>query len=326
MRTLLDGHPLWVMFSLMAAICLGLGCKPGTSDDAYIDEIQEWRRKRDLEFRTHPLSQLAFIHRQHLKNLPRTTLGSSSEADLYLKEEDITPVHAVIEGTTEAPVLKVVGEGVLWSLDEPPRRIIELTLIDMTGFRLGRFNLLYKLHRTWGRVIEVYDPIRPTFKEFTGMEYFSVDSSCRVTGRAVPEAGYKRVTLFDSQGNERLFWRYGELRFELQGTACTLDLFASSTDSEEIKREGFMLMFTDKTSGNESYPAARYLDIEGKLEGPVVVDFNKAYNPPCNYSSAFTCPFPGPRNRLPVPVRAGQKWYWRGSSKADGIGVSSGGT
>ena len=326
MKTLLHAHRLWAMFLLMAAVGSSLGCKPGTSEDAYRGEIQEWRRKRDLKFRTHPFSQLALIHRQHLQDLQSTTLGSGSGADLRLEGKGIIPLHAVIEATAEAPVLKAVGKGILWSLEEPARRMTELKLIDQTGFRLGRFNLLYKLHASWGRVVEVYDPMRSTFQEFTGMKYFPVDPSYRARGRIVPATSHQRVTLFDSQGNERPFWRYGEIRFALQGTECALDLVAPSTGPERIKREGFMLMFTDATSGDESYPAARYLDVEGRLEGPVVVDFNKSYNPPCNYSSAFTCPFPGPRNRLPVPVRAGQKWYRKGVSKGDGPGVLSGET
>ena len=81
-----------------------------------------------------------------------------------------------------------------------------------------------------------------------------------------------------------------------------------------MKRDGFMLMFTDETSGKETYPAGRYIYVdaprsEGKSSGTITVDFNKAFSPPCNYSPAFTCPFPGKRNRLPLAIRAGQKWY-----------------
>jgi hypothetical protein len=70
-----------------------------------------------------------------------------------------------------------------------------------------------------------------------------------------------------------------------------------------------MLIFQDETSGRESYPAARYLYVESKPRGQLVVDFNRAFSPPCNYSKVFSCPLPRPANRLPVAIPAGEKWY-----------------
>ena len=71
--------------------------------------------------------------------------------------------------------------------------------------------------------------------------------------------------------------------------------------------------FRDKTSGKETYGAGRYLDLEPErqrtAEGKWILDLNRAYNPWCAYSEAYTCPFIPPENWLEVPIRAGEKRY-----------------
>jgi len=65
--------------------------------------------------------------------------------------------------------------------------------------------------------------------------------------------------------------------------------------------------FVDGTSGKETYPAGRYLDIPPTTTGLYEIDFNKAYNPYCAYNATYECPYPPPSNRLKVEIRAGEK-------------------
>ena len=69
-------------------------------------------------------------------------------------------------------------------------------------------------------------------------------------------------------------------------------------------------VFSDLTSGSETYPAARFLyaDVPGP-DGETTVDFNQAYNPPCAFNPYTTCPLPPPENRLPVRIEAGELDY-----------------
>jgi uncharacterized protein (DUF1684 family) len=41
----------------------------------------------------------------------------------------------------------------------------------------------------------------------------------------------------------------------------------------------------------------------------VMVDFNRAYNPPCVFTPFATCPLPGPGNVLAIPVTAGEMMW-----------------
>ena len=76
------------------------------------------------------------------------------------------------------------------------------------------------------------------------------------------------------------------------------------------KSRDLWFLFADKTSGRETYGAGRFLYSEGMPDdGKLVVDFNKAYNPPCAFNDYSTCPLPPHQNRLKVAVRAGEKKY-----------------
>ena len=66
-------------------------------------------------------------------------------------------------------------------------------------------------------------------------------------------------------------------------------------------------MFSDMTSGKETYDAGRYIDLDRTATGLYDLDFNKAYHPYCVYNSSYECPIPPPENRLKIPVQAGEK-------------------
>jgi uncharacterized protein (DUF1684 family) len=77
---------------------------------------------------------------------------------------------------------------------------------------------------------------------------------------------------------------------------------------------GTFLPYTDATTGSETYPGGRYLldtikgaDLGRTAEGHIVLDFNFSYNPSCAYSPEWLCPLAPEANRLPVPVRAGER-------------------
>jgi len=68
-------------------------------------------------------------------------------------------------------------------------------------------------------------------------------------------------------------------------------------------------IFADKTNGSDTYGAGRFLYTDPAKDGKVVLDFNKAINPPCAFSSYTTCPLPPASNRLPVRIEAGEKKF-----------------
>jgi hypothetical protein len=97
--------------------------------------------------------------------------------------------------------------------------------------------------------------------------------------------------------------RIGTLEFTMQGQALRLSAFKEVGEPDDR----LFVPFTDLTTGTETYPAGRYLDISRSPTGVYVVDFNLAYNPYCYYNPTYDCPYPPKENRLQVAVRAGEK-------------------
>ena len=105
-------------------------------------------------------------------------------------------------------------------------------------------------------------------------------------------------------GGEQVYTRAGILRFAVDGQPAQLTLFAQE-DQHEL-----FVPFRDSTSGKDSYPAGRYLEVEPPdASGQVSVDFNLAYNPYCAYNPEYSCPLPPVENWLKVPIRAGEKTF-----------------
>lgn len=107
-----------------------------------------------------------------------------------------------------------------------------------------------------------------------------------------------------STGQLRKMQRVGNLEFTFQGQSLSLGAFVEDGTSRITK---LFVPFSDMTTGKETYPAGRYLDLFPTATGIYTIDFNRAYNPYCAYNNQYDCPFPPASNRLKVPIRAGEK-------------------
>jgi uncharacterized protein (DUF1684 family) len=117
-----------------------------------------------------------------------------------------------------------------------------------------------------------------------------------------------------STGQLRTMRMVGTLEFTLQGQTRSLGAFVDAS-AESVDR--LFVPFADLTSGNETYPAGRYLDLDRTRTGIYVIDFNRAYNPYCYYDPTYDCPFPPRSNRLDVAVRAGERVRGEAGAAAD---------
>jgi len=112
------------------------------------------------------------------------------------------------------------------------------------------------------------------------------------------------VDMPTSTGEVRKEERVGVLEFSVKGQPLTLSAFVEA-GSQDMSR--LFVPFRDLTSGTETYQAGRYLDLDRTPTGLYNVDFNRAYHPYCYYNSTFDCPYPPAENRLPIPIRAGER-------------------
>ena len=106
-----------------------------------------------------------------------------------------------------------------------------------------------------------------------------------------------------STGTLRKMERVGVLEFSLRGEPMSLAAFVGQGEALEV----LFVPFTDLTTGKETYPAGRYLEIRPTSTGFYNIDFNTAFNPTCAYNATYECPYPPASNRLKVEIRAGEK-------------------
>ena len=141
---------------------------------------------------------------------------------------------------------------------------------------------------------------------FPGLDYYDPDPDDRyeleLHGYDEPE----EVTVGTTAEGERSYLRYGEFSFAVDGEPVTLQAYRPTDGSDRL-----WLPFRDETSGEETYGAGRYLDLEPDHHrtktGMWVVDFNRAYNPTCAYNPAYECPLIPMENWLDVRIEAGER-------------------
>lgn len=136
------------------------------------------------------------------------------------------------------------------------------------------------------------------------LTYYPIDEKFAVPATLEPLAERTRLQVPTSTGKIRTMERIGTLKFLLDGQPRRLTAFID-VDSPQVNR--LFVPFADQTSGTETYPAGRYMELDPTPTGIYVVDFNIAYNPYCYYNEEFDCPYPPKENRLDTAIRAGER-------------------
>jgi len=164
-----------------------------------------------------------------------------------------------------------------------------------------RFQIIKRSDRYGVRIKDAQSEARRNFK---GLDYYPIDSKWRVEAKLEPHNPEKKIPITNIVGQTTDEVSPGALVFTLDGKTYRLDpiLEQGSTD--------YFVIFKDETSHDTTYPAGRYLYASpAGPDGKVVLDFNKAYNPPCVFTPFATCPLPPLQNRLSLRVEAGEKNY-----------------
>jgi uncharacterized protein (DUF1684 family) len=148
-------------------------------------------------------------------------------------------------------------------------------------------------------------PIPPERRaSFPPLSYFPIEPEYRVPAALTVNRSNVVVEIPTSTGQRRPHQRVGTLSFTLKGQAATLTAFVE-VGQEDMRR--LFVPFGDLTNGTETYPGGRYLELERTATGIYDLDFNRAYHPFCYYNPKYDCPYPPRENRLPLPIRAGER-------------------
>jgi uncharacterized protein len=148
-------------------------------------------------------------------------------------------------------------------------------------------------------------PVPPDKRDlFLPLKYYPIEPALAVPASLKLTENRPVFEMPTSTGTIRRMQLVGSLQFTLQGQEMSLGAFVPDGTTQI---SSLFVPFTDLTTGTETYPAGRYLDLEPTATGYYTIDFNRAYNPSCAFSQTYECPYPPPSNRLKVAVRAGEK-------------------
>lgn len=148
-------------------------------------------------------------------------------------------------------------------------------------------------------------PIPPDKRDqFLPLAYFPIDEEYVASAQIAPSEREPAIEMPTSTGQRRQMRRAGSLKFSIKGKPYSLTAFVEA-DARDMNR--LFVPFGDLTNGTETYPAGRYIDLVRTPTGLYEVDFNRAYHPYCFYNPTYDCPYPPAENRLPLPVRAGER-------------------
>lgn len=150
------------------------------------------------------------------------------------------------------------------------------------------------------------------------LQFYEPDSSYRVAARFEKAKG-KSFEMPTYSGMNKTYVKYGVLKFKVNGRRQKLTVYRSLSLQQLAKYKDYLFVpFKDKTNGSDTYGGGRYLDLKTTdlKDGTCVLDFNKAYNPYCAYSSGYNCPIPPLNNHLAVSVTAGEKNFTKHHQEA----------
>jgi hypothetical protein len=292
-------HSTSLVWLVSASILLPWG--EGGEDASYLREIESWRVERETNLKKDG-SWLTVAGLYWLRE-GESTVGADPENDFVLPEGTAPVVVGAFTyengkvgfRTREGVVVTQKGTG------DKPVAATTLEPGEKNAVALGKLSMW--VHASGPRLaIRLRDLDSPIRKEFTGLQWFPVEPAYRVAAKFTPHPKPKDVEILNMLGDIERYQSPGVVDFELQGQAIRMEPVVDSDG-------GLWFIFKDQTSGKETYPSARFLRTADPKDGSVVVDFNKAYNPPCAFNPYTTCPMPPKENRLKVRIEAGEKNY-----------------
>jgi uncharacterized protein len=149
--------------------------------------------------------------------------------------------------------------------------------------------------------IRVRDSKSPLRSAFPGIPTYPIDPAWRVVAHFEAFSTEREVIFDDSDGQPQHYVAAGLATFEKSGIACRLlPVFESD-------RKKMFVLFSDLTNREATYGAGRFLYAPLPDTGRILLDFNKAFNPPCAFTPHAVCPLPPLDNRLTIPIEAGEK-------------------
>ncbi len=268
-------------------------------------QVADWRAKRlaSLTSETGWLTPVALYWLKEGNN----SFGRASHESFSLDDAALAPDtgvfvlknHHVRYVAHAANAMTYLGKPVtsldlVSDRDDRPTELIAGTLHFVVIDRAGHLG------------VRVRDSVSPNRTQFHGLQYFPVRSDWRVHARFEPYVPQHQIRIVNILGMTEDMTSPGAIVFDRDGRTWRLDAILEDPGDQQL-----FVMFSDSTSGKQTYGAGRFL-YTGLPQGDrIEVDFNEAFNPPCAFTDFATCPLPPQQNRLALRIDAGELKYER---------------
>ncbi len=279
-----------------------LGLAPGSgADEPYRATVQKWRDQREARLKADggwlSVAGLAWL------KAGENRFGTDKAAAIVLPAGS-APAFAgafVLEGTettvriAEGTNARLAGLPLKGSAVLRPDSgdVVELGPVSLQVIeRGGRFG------------IRLRDKNAAARREFTGCRWYEIKEDYRIEATWVAHPEPRPLRVPNILGQTESMPSPGYAEFSVAGKRVRLDGVLETPQSTQL-----WFILRDQTSGQETYPAGRFLYADLPKAGKVVLDFNKSYNPPCAFTAFATCPLPPPQNWMSVRIEAGELDY-----------------
>jgi hypothetical protein len=290
-----------VLGLVLAAVLPAVAGAAPAADADYARTIETWRAQR-LQRLTTPDGWLTLIG-LHFLQPGANTVGTAPGNSIVLARG---PAHfgtVVLSAEGKATVTLNPATGALIdgqsrlsaALDEGKPGKPTLVSCDTVSF--------YVIDRGGKKALRVKDSAAGRRAHFLGIDSFPTDPAWRIEARWVPFDRPREIPIKNVLGQESPALVLGKAVFERDGRTFELLPIQEGPD------EPFFFIISDLTSGDQTYPAGRFLYADPPQGGKIALDFNQAQNPPCAFTPFATCPLPPKENRLQLAVTAGEKKY-----------------
>lgn len=276
----------------------GEGAPPGSFEDAN----SAWQVERLRRLRL-PDGWLALVSRDWL--LPGRHAFGGGDGSRYRFEQADVPVGEIElagDRVTLHPLpgqaLRFQGGDVDGPMDLTPPPSGASPRIEFDQGR-GRFEIIGRGDRF---ALRVMHDDSPTLTGFVGLEYYPADPQWRIEGDFHAHEPGRTIPIINVLGDEEATANPGRIEFDRDGSRYSLEALEGPDGT-------LFVIYADRTNGRDTYAAGRFVYTEPPVDGRVVIDFNRGYNPPCVFSAYTTCPLPPPENRLDLVIDAGELDY-----------------
>lgn len=284
-------------FVLLILIAIFFSCQNNTSkyniDSAYTEAFETFKVDR-AENRINYLQLCGLFKLDSLEN----TFGSASENSMTVNIEGLPAKIGSIFVGKEASSFSAENEVLIKTKEDSVITDLNLTLGEYgSSVKLYHERLNWQVITRAGQLyLRVWDTKNPAIDAFKGFERFELDPEFIFDGTFTYYDTAKTEEVKSELGVNTSTNFIGYVSFEYQGESYQLDVGSS----------GFT-MVSDETSGDETYGGGRYIYFNlPKANGPVTLDFNRLYNPPCAFSEYTTCLYPPRQNALSFKLKAGE--------------------